>query len=35
MIYSVPRSTPRTADAAEAVDENRKTRPSRIVAGER
>lgn len=35
LIYSVPRSTPITAEAAEAVDEKRKVRPRRIVAGER
>ena len=34
-MYSVPRSTPSTAEAAEAVDEKRKRRPSSIAAGER
>lgn len=34
-MYSVPRSTPRTADAAEAVDEKRKNRPSSIAAGDK
>lgn len=33
-MYSVPRSTPRTADAAEAVDEKRRKRPNSMVAGE-
>ena len=34
LMYSVPRSTPITADAADAVDEKRKRRPNSIAAGE-
>lgn len=33
-MYSVPRSIPRTAEAADAVEEKRKMRPRNIAAGD-